>query len=158
MKLPRRTASTIAFHLSKSPSPSPKPGSYQILPPLSRRKSAGIQLSGRSRTSPRATASARSIWPSFRSSAKNTGIAVFTVSMLILPCIARTACTPASASAGASGTSCPAATALWVDSCSDAGALAGGQHHEPRALDELADALGELVAADDLAFPSSACR
>ena len=93
----------IDFHLSNSSLPSPaKPGSYQIRPLFSRRKSAGIQLSGRSRITPRATAIARSICPSFSNSRKKTGIACFTVSMLILPCIAITAGTPASASRGAS--------------------------------------------------------
>ena len=85
--------------------------------------STGIHQSGRSRTWPRAAAMARSITPSRRSSSNSTGMNWPTVSTEMLPCMAITAGTPASASRGPRAASAPSssgvgsapAPALWQE-------------------------------------------
>ena len=94
-------------HFSKETCSSAKPGTYHRRPLRSRVYRAGTHQSGRSRTAPRAAATARSIWPSRCSSAKKTGMKRLTVSTLTFPCIASTAGTPTSASRGPSAASTP---------------------------------------------------
>ena len=107
VQLPWRMLVSRACHFRRSCFSSPKPGLYQMRPLFNRMNSAGIHQSGRSRTAPRATATARSTCPSWRSSSKKRGMNSATVCIVMLPCMANTAGIPASARRGPSAASAP---------------------------------------------------